>query len=65
CSGIQHLSALSKNIDIGKLVNLINNEDQSPNDFYTFAINKSIEAFNTIEDLEFREKTLKLKYSRK
>jgi DNA-directed RNA polymerase len=36
CSGIQHLSALTKDIEIAKLVNLL--DDENPNDFYNYCI---------------------------
>ena len=64
CSGIQHLSALSKNIEIGKLVNLFNNEEGRLNDFYTFAIDKVLESIDKMPHTDLKTKLLKLKFIR-
>ena len=70
CSGIQHLSALTKDIKIAGLVNILNNDE--PSDFYQYCINQIVEVINSlpkeidgIADNNFKEKLLNLKLSRK
>lgn len=63
CSGIQHLSALTKNSQIANLVNLIQNE--SPSDFYQYCIDKIIEVIDSLPDDNLRFKLNQLNITRK
>ena len=54
CSGIQHLSALTKDEKIAQLVNLFSND--TPSDFYQFAIDKLIQCVDELSDIEFKNK---------
>jgi hypothetical protein len=63
CSGIQHLSALTKDSHIANLVNLTQNE--SPSDFYQYCINKIIEEIELLPDEKLRNKLKELKITRK
>ena len=63
CSGIQHLSALTKNSKTANLVNLLQNE--SPSDFYHYCIEKIVEEIGALEDIKLRDKYNKLHLSRK
>lgn len=58
CSGIQHLSALSKDTQIAKLVNLLDNE--TPSDFYQYCIDEILNMLKN-EDLPNEIKLLKEK----
>lgn len=58
CSGIQHLSALTSDIEIAKLVNLIESTKDEPSDFYEFSITNVV---NTIENLPDSDSHLKNK----
>ena len=55
CSGIQHLSALTREVEIAKKVNVISeaNEpyDEKPGDFYSYAANLIQEKLNKTEEL--------------
>nr|ADO51620.1 rnapol [Moniliophthora roreri] len=67
CSGVQHLSALTTDLDICKLVNLIEATKDEPSDFYNFCIKNIL---NNIENLPetdslFKSKISKIDLSRK
>lgn len=67
CSGIQHLSALTTDLEISKLVNLTELIKDEPSDFYNFCI----ENINTViknlpeEDSILKNKIMKLDLNRK
>lgn len=63
CSGIQHLSALTKDIKIANLVNLV--QKDSPSDFYQYCIDNILEVINELPDLELRKKLKLLNITRK
>jgi DNA-directed RNA polymerase len=67
CSGIQHLSALTTDTTIAKLVNLLNNLE--PLDFYQYCIDNLIEVIKNLPDKEetiaFKQKLLSLDLNRK
>jgi len=70
CSGIQHLSALTTDIKIAKLVNLLNNIE--PLDFYKYCLEQIIVIIKELptddnQDTNkiFKDKILKLKIDRK
>jgi DNA-directed RNA polymerase len=63
CSGIQHLSALTKDIEIANLVNLIQKE--SPSDFYQYCIDKIKDVIMELTDLELKNKFNQLTITRK
>nr|QWO71450.1 RNA polymerase [Lyophyllum shimeji] len=65
CSGIQHLSALSKDAQIAGLVNLLENEE--PSDFYQYCINQVLNIINLLpkEHQIIKNKLDKLNISRK
>nr|QWO71452.1 RNA polymerase [Calocybe cyanea] len=67
CSGIQHLSALTTDLDISKLVNLVETAKDEPSDFYKFCIdNINFNLKNLPEDYSiFKNKILKLDLNRK
>jgi DNA-directed RNA polymerase len=59
CSGVQHLSALTTDHDLAKLVNLVSiSGDDGPADFYEFCI-KSI--WESIDNLPEEDELLKIK----
>ena len=66
CSGIQHLSALTTDINIARLVNLLDNEE--PSDFYQYCLDQLVEAFKSIPDdgklKSFKDKILHLNINR-
>jgi DNA-dependent RNA polymerase len=66
CSGIQHLSALTSDVKIAKLVNLLSNKE--PSDFYQYCIEKIKEIIQDLPNdelnIDFKEKMLSLKLSR-
>ncbi len=63
CSGIQHLSALTKDSHIANLVNLTQNE--APSDFYQYCIDKIKEEIELLPDEILRNKLKQLKITRK
>ena len=67
CSGIQHLSALTTDIKIASLVNLLDNEE--PSDFYEYCLNQLIEVIKSIPDDGYnkvlKDKLLQIKINRK
>jgi len=63
CSGIQHLSALTKDIKIANLVNLLQNE--SPSDFYQYCIDKILEVIEDLPDVVLKNKLKELNITRK
>ena len=63
CSGIQHLSALTKDIKIANLVNLVQKE--SPSDFYQYCIDKIELVLKDVPDLVLRNKISQLTITRK
>ena len=67
CSGIQHLSALTTDLDISKLVNLIEVSKDEPSDFYEFCIKNILVNIENLpeEDYIFKNKLLKLNLNRK
>ena len=69
CSGIQHLSALTSDTEIGHLVNLLPNKmnEEEPSDFYTHCINLLLKTIQEIPESDklFKEKLLSLKFDRK
>ena len=66
CSGIQHLSALTTDLNIAKLVNLLDNDE--PSDFYQYCLDQLVEVFKLIpydgKLSSFKEKVLQLKINR-
>jgi hypothetical protein len=67
CSGIQHLSALTTDKEIAKLVNILPGLDDKPSDFYQFCIEEIIENIKQLppEDEIFKNKILQLNINRK
>jgi hypothetical protein len=63
CSGIQHLSALTKDIKIANLVNLLQND--SPSDFYQYCIDKILEVIADLPDVTLKNKLKQLNITRK
>src|SRR6202030_1480025 len=69
CSGVQHLSVLTSDLDLAKLVNVLNNPDselEGPADFYSFCIkfiNQVIEEISE-EKIPFKNKILNLNLNR-
>jgi len=63
CSGIQHLSALTKDAKIANLVNLVQNE--SPSDFYQYCIDKIKMVMKNLDDVELATKINQLDITRK
>lgn len=62
CSGMQHLSALTTNIDLAVLVNLTNRE---LNDFYGHCAEVVNRVISELDDKELREALIKLRIDRK
>ena len=66
CSGIQHLSALTTDLNIAKLVNLLDNDE--PSDFYQYCLDQLAEVFKFIPDdgklKSFKDKVLQLNLNR-
>jgi len=63
CSGIQHLSALTKDIKIANLVNLL--QIDSPSDFYQYCIDRILGVIADLLDVEFKNKLKQLNITRK
>lgn len=63
CSGIQHLSALTKDIKIANLVNLLQND--SPSDFYQYCIDKILDVIADLPDIVLKNKLKELNITRK
>ena len=63
CSGIQHLSALTKDIKIANLVNLV--QKDSPSDFYQYCIDKITLVIKDLPDSDMRNKLSQLTITRK
>ena len=63
CSGIQHLSALTKDSKIARLVNILSSNE--PSDFYQYCIDQINIILQNLPDNDlFKEKFLKLDMSR-
>lgn len=62
CSGMQHLSALTTNIDLASLVNLTNNE---LSDFYSYCADVVKDVISDLSDECLREALQKVKIDRK
>ena len=62
CSGVQHLSALSKDTHIAKLVNLLEND--VPSDFYQYCIDQILDIIKN-KSLSEEHKILKFKLEKK
>jgi hypothetical protein len=67
CSGVQHLSALTSDLDIAKLVNITESVKDGPSDFYEFCIKNIIKNINNLPDSDsiLKFKLLKLNLTRK
>nr|QWO71453.1 RNA polymerase [Calocybe gambosa] len=66
CSGVQHLSALTTDIEIAKLVNIIESNKDEPSDFYSFCVQNIITNIENLpnNDEHFKSKLLKLNLNR-
>lgn len=66
CSGVQHLSALTTDLDIAKLVNILETSKDEPSDFYSFCVENIIENIKNLpdNDLQFKSKILKIRLDR-
>lgn len=62
CSGIQHLSALTSNIKLGSLVNIMSND--KPNDFYKYCADVVVDAIKSMTDIDMKTNLLKIKIDR-
>ena len=65
CSGMQHLSALTTDIDLAKLTNIIGLDTDKPADFYEYCINLIINFVENMPDSWFKKKLLLLNMDRK
>lgn len=63
CSGMQHLSALTANISLGSMVNIIGHNE--PQDFYQHCADKVMESIGNMEDVDLRDKLLQVNINRK
>jgi DNA-directed RNA polymerase len=63
CSGMQHLSALTTNISLGSMVNIIGGDE--PQDFYQHCATKVVECIEKLENTDLRDKLLQVNIDRK
>ena len=65
CSGMQHLSALTSDLELAKLTNILLLKSNGPADFYQFCIELIKENIGKMKDSELKKKLLGLDISRK
>jgi len=64
CNGMQHLSALFSDIELGKLSNVIANDEDIPGDVYTEISNSVKDTISNLTDDLLREKFKRLNITR-
>jgi DNA-directed RNA polymerase len=64
CNGMQHLSALFSDIELGKLSNVIANEEEIPEDVYTEISNSVTDTISNLTDEDLRNKFKRINITR-